>query len=368
MRTTFRSAAVAVAVTTAIISFAAASPAGATTAAPPTLHIVKTIASDFVGPLQFGLSGKDVVVADSFTGTLNLVGKKSPIAVVSGDATDLSGVGIRNVNGNVTIAYNTSNDSHSSTKLIIHDQGKADVVADLSLFEKNHNPDGDVNYGAAHTGNTAKDTCIKNALDAFQIPYRYKGIIDSHPYSVTAINHDAWAVADAGANDVVRVNKNGGVSTISVLPRQPLKITHDFAASQGLPSCVEGATYYFEPVPTDVELGPDGRLYVTALPGGPEDPSAGARGDVYRIEKNGAATKLAGGLAGATNLAVDNQGGIYAVEIFKGDLVKLVNGSWVPVFAMPGLVSVEWANGHLYVSTAPAATGAPGPGAVYELG
>ena len=29
--------------------------------------------------------------------------------------------------------------------------------------------------------------------------------------------------------------------------------------------------------------GPDGRLYVTSLPGGPEDPSLGARGAIFRV-------------------------------------------------------------------------------------
>ena len=32
-----------------------------------------------------------------------------------------------------------------------------------------------------------------------------------------------------------------------------------------------------------VEVGPHHRLYVTTLPGGPEDPSFGARGSVYKL-------------------------------------------------------------------------------------
>ena len=49
------------------------------------------------------------------------------------------------------------------------------------------------------------------------------------------------------------------------------------------PACVVGEEYAFEPVPTDVEFGPDGWLYVSSLPGGPEDASLGARGAVFRV-------------------------------------------------------------------------------------
>lgn len=48
-------------------------------------------------------------------------------------------------------------------------------------------------------------------------------------------------------------------------------------------ACVVGHEYAFEPMPTDVEIGPDGWLYVSSFPGGPEDPSLGARGAIFRI-------------------------------------------------------------------------------------
>ena len=63
----------------------------------------------------------------------------------------------------------------------------------------------------------------------------------------------------------------------------PTTITREAARQFGLPTCTIGKTYAFEAVPTDVELGPDGMLYVSVLPGGPEDPSLGARGAIYRV-------------------------------------------------------------------------------------
>ena len=56
-------------------------------------------------------------------------------------------------------------------------------------------------------------------------------------------------------------------------------------------------SYAVEAVPTDVEVGPDGKLYVTSLPGGPEDPSLGANGRVLRIDPaTGKVTTVVGGL------------------------------------------------------------------------
>ncbi len=61
-----------------------------------------------------------------------------------------------------------------------------------------------------------------------------------------------------------------------------MKVTKESAAALELPDCVVGVTYAFEPVPTDVEVGKDGYLYVTTLPGGPESPALGARGSSGR--------------------------------------------------------------------------------------
>lgn len=46
----------------------------------------------------------------------------------------------------------------------------------------------------------------------------------------------------------------------------------------GLDPCFVGRTYWFEPVPTDIEVGRGGQLYVPSLLGGPEGDELGARG------------------------------------------------------------------------------------------
>ena len=97
------------------------------------------------------------------------------------------------------------------------------------------------------------------------------------------------------------------------------------------PACVAGKKYWFEAVPTDVEQGPDGLLYVTSLPGGPEDGSTGKNGRVYRVNpRTGKVTKVVSGLLSATGLAVAGNGDIYVAELFNGRISRTRAGQSKP--------------------------------------
>jgi hypothetical protein len=325
------------------------------------LHVVKTLSSSFVGPLQFAVAGPAVFVADSFTSTLSLIGLSKPIATGPGDGGDIAGVAVDA--RRAALAYTSSNADHSTTSLTILQLGHKKVVADLAQFERTRNPDRVVHYGVK---NPSK--CVRNALNAAHIPVNYTGEIDSHPYAVVSLGGGNWAVADAGGNDVLKVDRYGHVSLLSVLPAQPLVVSPAFAAANDLPKCTIGITYKFEAVPTDVELGPGGGLYVTTLPGGGEGPNSNP-GSVYRISRcGGAAHRVATGFNGATNLAIDRSGHIFVAEIGSGTVSEVVHGKRVQVLELPGVVAVEYANGRLYASTAPAASDAEGPGTVVVLG
>lgn len=344
----------------AVVSFATV-PADAHPA-PHRLHVVRTLSSAFVGPLQFAVSDHKVFVADSFTSTLSLIGHSTPLTTGPDPSTggDLAGVAVDRRRH--ALAYTSNNGDHSVTTLTIWQPGHTPVVADLSGYERRHNPDHVNLYGVKHPSK-----CVTDALTAAGVPVRYRGLIDSHAYSVTAIGDGNWAVADAGGNDILKVDRHGRVSLLAVLPAQPLKVTAAFAASMGLPACTVGITYRFEPVPTDVEVGPHGSLYITTLPGGPEG-GGGAPGSVYRLDRWRHLHKIATGFAGATNLAIDRRGDIYVAEIGTGTLSRVHHGRPAPVLSLPGLVAVEYSDGHLYASTAPAATGGSGPGTVVKLG
>ncbi|GGL88086.1 ScyD/ScyE family protein [Nakamurella endophytica] len=352
-------AAVAATVTVAALPAEAAAPARH---APP-LTVTKTLSSAFALPLQFAVSGRKVYVADSGTSTLNLIGAAAPIATGPSPASggDVAGVDVDARTG--AVAYTTSTGDHSSTKLTVLQRGRTPVVADLSKFERTRNPDGRTFYGTRNP-----TPCQVEALQALELEPSYHGLVDSHPYAVASLGHGSWAVADAGGNDIVKVDAHGRPSLLAVLPAQPFTVSAAFAKANGLPDCLVGLTYRFEPVPTDVEVGPHGDLYVTTLPGGGEAPG-GNPGSVYRIDRHGHVQRVATGFAGATNLAIGPHGTVYVAELGSGTISQvLCNGRHQTVATLPGVVAVEWANGHLYASTAPAVTGAQAPGTVVQLG
>jgi hypothetical protein len=214
---------------------------------------------------------------------------------------------------------------------------KSPVYADTLAYEKANNPDQHVHYGVRNPSQ-----CVKEAVEAkFHGPASYKGLVDSHAYSVASYKNK-WVVADAGGNDLLWVTNRGKISTLAVLPSQPLKITKAIAKAQELPKCVVGKTYKFEAVPTDVEVGRDGYLYVTTLPGGPEDPSLGARGKVYRVNPHNGHIKLvASGFLGATNLALGKHGKIFVAELFGGQISVVKHGKAHKYLDLPGVVAVE---------------------------
>jgi hypothetical protein len=178
-------------------------------------------------------------------------------------------------------------------------------------------------------------------------------VADSHPYAVSALPNDAWVVADAGGNDLLKVDKNGRISVISVLPRQPATITADAAAAFGLPDCVVGVVYNFEAVPTDVHLASNGRYITSLLPGGPESPALGARGSVVSVNPaNGNATRLATGLLGATSVALGPNGKIFVSELFGGKISLVDKGKVSTYVNIDAPLGLTYFKGTLYAGTA----------------
>jgi hypothetical protein len=358
-----KSCGIGVCVVGAVTAALAVAPGGAG-ASPGNLQIKKTYPDNYIGPLQFAVDGKRIFVADSFQSALFKVGNPDPIAT-GPDASvggDLAGVGVDPATH--TLAYTTNTGDHSVTKLVIRPNQGKQVSADLSGYEATVNPDKTNHYGPEGRVNS----CARKALRKLgaPTPLRYTGGVDSHAYAVTAIGGGSWAVADAGGNDIVKVDAAGNVSTIAVLPPQPIEITADLAAGIGLPACAVGITYKFEPVPTDVEVGPNGDLYVSALTGASE--VAGAAGAVYHITSSGTPQLVAGGFVGATNLAISPDGTIYVANLFSGDISAISGGNTTTVGNLPGVAALEFANGKLYASTAPAVNGGQDPGKIYQLG
>jgi hypothetical protein len=297
-----------------------------------------------LAPFQLASSNGTVYVADGGKSTVSKLTRAGLVQVAQGPQPgEIAGVAL---NGAGDLAYTSTNYASGATALTVRPRHGKTVTTDLSTYERTRNPDRFINYGIDHP-----TPCQEEAFAPLGGAH-YKGQVDSHPYAVAALPGGAWVVADAGGNDLLKVDRHGNISVLSVLPRQPVTISASGAAALGLPDCVVGAVYNFEAVPTDVELAANGRLIVSLLPGGPEDPSLGARGSVVSVNpRNGNATRLATGLAGATNVALGDHGRIFVSELFGGQISVIDKGRLRPYVQIDSPIGLTFLRGTLYAGT-----------------
>lgn len=282
----------------------------------------ETLADGLVGPLHISSGDRGIIVSEEFAGRLTLVGpdgaKKSiysaPEWDVAGNAQHRSTVYVVESQG----AGPEDPRPLAGHLRIIDKDGRQRTVGDFAALETNHNPDGDSRYGFEDL----PAPCAAQLPP--EVPAAYRGEVDSHPYGITVAGRTAY-VADAGANSIVSVDvETGKMKTVAVLPAMPFKVTAAAAAAHQLPECVVGRHYSFEPVPTDVALGSNGKLYVTVLPGGPEDPSLGARGAVFTVDPDGGKVKLlAEKIMSPTGLAIDGDGNLFLASLFGEGVLKI---------------------------------------------
>jgi hypothetical protein len=121
-------------------------------------------------------------------------------------------------------------------------------------------------------------------------------------------------------------------------------------------------------VPTDVEVGKDGYLYVTTLPGGPESPALGARGKLWKVNPySGKAWVIASGFLGATNLAIGKNGEIYVAELFGGNISVVKHGKKSNYLPLPGVVAVETSKGGELWAATLGNEEPPAPGTIVKI-
>jgi hypothetical protein len=333
-------------------------PASAT----PKVPTPKLVSDALAAPFNIAFKGYSPYVADGGLNQVVRVRRDGTLKTIVDPAPGTSGLAFSK--SGRYLAYTTTEGGEgeppgpiTASGLHIKKRHKAPVYADTLAYEKANNPDQHVHYGVRNPS-----PCVKEELEKVHLPASYKGLPDSHAYSVARYKKK-WVVADAGGNDLLWVTNRGKIRTLAVLPSQPAKITQEFAKANGLLDCVVGVTYKFEAVPTDVEVGRDGYLYVTTLPGGPEDPSLGARGKVYRVNPHNGHVKLvASGFLGATNLALGKHGKIFVAEFFGGGQISVVkHGKADKYLDLPGVVAVETdRSGALWAATLGGPPSTPG--------
>ena len=320
----------------------------------------KILADGLVTPLSLAVGRDDsVLVTQNFIGRLDRVEDDSKLTNVYTKAKwDVGGIETRR--GTTYFVESMGGGGGNPAALngylkSIDSSGEVQSIADLATYERTHNPDGDQEYGF---GSDVPAECLKK-WPVFP-PARYKGALDSHPYA-TAVKGSTVYVADAGMNAILEVDvESGDVSTLAVLPPRPAvipagaRIPIDMAGGTVVvPACVVGHEYAFEPVPTDVEIGPDGWLYVSSLPGGPEDRSLGARGAIFRVNPWTGHTRLwAEDILSPTGIAVSDSGDVYAASMFGNEIVKI--DAWTReasrFLAVNGPAAVELRRDTLYAT------------------
>jgi hypothetical protein len=296
---------------------------GTSSAAPGTAHraepSVTPIAKHLVGPLSVAQAPDGTRYwTDSFAGPLyrQLPGGQPTVIFPGSKKFTAEGV---SADGGV-LRFTTSHNNKVAHVWTLDAAGAPVAVADTFAYEKAANPDGKFSYGFLKT----PKSCLAQLPK--QIPGSYKGSVESHPYATAYANGTTY-VADAGANAVLAISATGTVSTVAALKPVKVKVSASAAKANKLPSCVVGKKFALEAVPTDVEVGPDGQLYVTSLPGGPEDGSLGANGRLLKIDPaSGAVSEVVGGLLSPTGVAVAANGDVYVAQLFPGVISKVKAG------------------------------------------
>ncbi|MCV2395971.1 ScyD/ScyE family protein [Actinotalea sp. M2MS4P-6] len=332
---------IAIAATTALLLLL---PAGAAVGAPKT-DDPTVLADNLIGPLHLDIGpGRTATVSQEFAGLLTSVDRKGTDVIYANPEWDVAGVDHRGTTRYVLISQGAGQGDPTALAgalLAIDRKGHVRTVTDqLAELETSTNPDAVNSYGLSADDAAANPACVA-ALAGVGAPASYTGALDSHPYAIAVKGHTAY-IADAGANTIVKVDlRNGAASTLAVLPPQPALITDEGAAALGVADCA-GLTYAFEPVPTDVVIGPDGAVYVSTLPGGPESPALGARGAVYRVDTStGAESMVLGGILTPTGIAFDGDGALYIASLFGEGVYKVPVGSTTPVLVMPAPLAAD---------------------------
>jgi hypothetical protein len=301
------------------------------------------LARHLVAPLSLAVNKEGVsFVSQNFGGPiLRIEPGHRTREVVSAPAAELGGLSRRGRTLTfVVTGDSTPNLARSSVKTI--KDGDVQRIGNLGRAETNRNPDADAEYGFVGLDQPCADQIDTSTFG----PVVHTGVIESHPYATAKIGGTTY-VADAAANVVWSVADHK-VKALSVLPPIPAEVTADVAGQFGLPDCTIGETFYAEPVPTDVEVGPHGRLYVTTLAG--EFPDAGG---IFRINPaNGTTTEVFSGLFAATGLAVDRNGDMYVAMLFPGVILRIPAGGGAPQpFATVNQpAALEISDGRLYAT------------------
>ena len=280
------------------------------------------VLTDLTSPRGLTATGPNLLVADQGNGRILRVSPSGSVMVIADGLPSLieespegpQPVGVTSViNVGAAYLYTVGESSSAGFDSVysVTIGGEPVLIADLKAYEEANNTDGDVDR-------TGEPELLSN------------------PYDLVSDGGLGLYVSASGANAILHISASGAISPFAVFPNR----------ANPLFPAIGGPT--MDQVPTGLEVGPDGALYVSTLTGFPF-PTGEAR--VYRIEDqnddgdaldDGETTIYASGLTTATNLAFDLDGSLLVTEFSTdmlaqapGRLVRVVDGAIAEVVAEP---------------------------------
>lgn len=264
-------------------------------------------ADGFTSPL-FGLTtapNNDILVADASSGVVTLWGVTD---IMLPGITDISTLGRGSMWA--TVGGGEDPESDSGQGLFRLSKGHNHKIANLFAFEETNDPDG--------------------------------AGIDSNPFDVESLGGRAALVADAGANDLLRVDNQGHVKVLAVFPDEVVSTDnlHDLVGCPDDPipefaGFCELDQLPAQAVPTSIAIGPDGYYYVGELKGFPA-PTGVSR--IWKVAPGASWAECGsspdcqkvfdGGFTSIIDLAFDKDGYLYISELDED--------SWFAVEALGG--------------------------------
>lgn len=260
----------------------------------------------FEGPL-FGLAtapNGDLLVPDAATGVLTIRNGAIASTIPLAGVTDVDPIG----RGSLWAVTGAGDDATTDSGQGLHRVavGNSRMLVNLFAFEVAQNPDGN------------------------DPP-------DSNPFDVQSAGGRAALVADAGGNDLLRVNNQGDVEALALFPDE-LVSTANAKDLAGCPDPSPGSEFVCDlpeaipaqPVPTSIALGPDNSIYVGELKGfpAPTDES-----NIWRVAPGASSSECGaspdcvkvfdGGFTSIIDLAWGPDGLLYVVELDEASWLSL---------------------------------------------
>ena len=200
-------------------------------------------------------------------------------SVVVGEFVDIvsgGGIVVRDGIAYVTVGFwHTNNGEEVTIPLYTTvakiEDGEAEVLADIWPFELENNPDGTTN-------------------------------IESHPYGLVFGPDDMLYMSDAAGNFVVKIDPESG----------ELELVAAFEGLPGVfPSPFRDGELLTDPVPTNAAFDEDGNMYVSLLSGAPFVPGSAK---VVQVSEDGEVTDFAPGMTMLTDIQLAPDGNLYVVQ------------------------------------------------------